>query len=284
MRARLTNSSAVVLAAVAFCLASPHYSAADFELDRAVGVWLLDEGEGETAADWTGNGNDGDLFVGPEWVDGRFGKALKFNGNNQLVWVRNLGEVPEGADPRTFMCHFKWDSTWPAPGDKNDPGDNMGGIAIVSYGVRAFNGRLSIWLDDSEGIGTQTSFDTVLADWDADNEWHHVAVVYPEEAGGTTTEFLVYVDGRPQETRVWDFQGQAGKALGTGGDALTIGAQVGSLNQHFAGTIDDVALFPFAMDEENILSVARRGLVRGQVLDVSPAGKLATSWGAVKER
>ena len=37
----------------------------------------FDEGEGDIAADISGNGHDGKIDK-PEWVDGRFGKALKF--------------------------------------------------------------------------------------------------------------------------------------------------------------------------------------------------------------
>ena len=49
--------------------------------------WPLDEGSGQIAADVSGNGHDGQLgrLSGidrhdPEWVAGRFGHALRFDG------------------------------------------------------------------------------------------------------------------------------------------------------------------------------------------------------------
>ena len=44
-----------------------------------VAVWLFDDGSGNTLKDSSGNGNDGKLVEGPTWVDGKFGKALKFD-------------------------------------------------------------------------------------------------------------------------------------------------------------------------------------------------------------
>ena len=51
------------------------------------GVWLFDEGSGDAVRDISGNGNDGKLQGNPEWADGRFGKALDFNGSTDYVDV-----------------------------------------------------------------------------------------------------------------------------------------------------------------------------------------------------
>ena len=72
-----------------------------------VGLWLFNEGKGDTAKDSSGNGNDGTLMIKPKWIDGKFGKALEFDGvasyvdcgNNEIMtmtkevtvefWIRN---------------------------------------------------------------------------------------------------------------------------------------------------------------------------------------------------
>ena len=59
-------------------------------LDDAIGIWLFDDGTGDTTADSSGNGNDGILMEGPQWVDGRFGKALSFDVEGPFVRI----EVP----------------------------------------------------------------------------------------------------------------------------------------------------------------------------------------------
>ena len=50
------------------------------------------------------------------------------------------------------------------------------------------------------------------------------------------------------------------------------------------GIIDDAAIFPYEMPADDIRGIALKGLLEGQILDVSPDGQLATSWGALKER
>ena len=66
--------------------------------DRSlVGYWNLNEGSGAVAYDSTGNGNNGTL-TGASWVDGKYGKALTFDGasnkvdcgNNASLRVQNL--------------------------------------------------------------------------------------------------------------------------------------------------------------------------------------------------
>jgi hypothetical protein len=47
--------------------------------------WHLDEGSGPTAADTSGNGNDGTLVNNPAWVNGKIGNALEFDGTNDYV-------------------------------------------------------------------------------------------------------------------------------------------------------------------------------------------------------
>ena len=55
--------------------------------NNIMGMWLFDEGKGKVATDSSGNGNDGEIHDA-EWVDGKFGKALSFDG------VGNWVEVP----------------------------------------------------------------------------------------------------------------------------------------------------------------------------------------------
>jgi len=45
-----------------------------------VGYWRLDEGVGTIAFDSSGNNNHGTLVNGPSWVNGKYGKALNFDG------------------------------------------------------------------------------------------------------------------------------------------------------------------------------------------------------------
>lgn len=53
---------------------------------KGVGYWSFDEGKGDIVKDISGNKNDGEI-VGAEWVDGKFGKALKFNGDDAYIEI-----------------------------------------------------------------------------------------------------------------------------------------------------------------------------------------------------
>jgi hypothetical protein len=52
-----------------------------------VGYWRFDEGKGGIASDSSGNDNNGILVNGPAWVNGKYGKALSFDGVNDYVVV-----------------------------------------------------------------------------------------------------------------------------------------------------------------------------------------------------
>ncbi|MHA2022461.1 MAG: DUF2341 domain-containing protein [Candidatus Thorarchaeota archaeon] len=66
-------------------------------IDGVVGAWHFDEGEGNIAHDTSGEGNDGTLYdanttnddgnTPPQWIDGKFGKALSFDGVDDYVEV-----------------------------------------------------------------------------------------------------------------------------------------------------------------------------------------------------
>jgi len=55
-------------------------------IDGVVGSWHFDEGSGTTAYDTSGNDNDGTIN-GATWVDGKFGRALDFDGVDDYVEI-----------------------------------------------------------------------------------------------------------------------------------------------------------------------------------------------------
>jgi hypothetical protein len=77
-----------------------------------VGAWLFDEGKGNVAADSLKGGHNGKLQKNPTWVDGRFGKALEFNGGNYVELEGSAQELPfGGVEPFTISAWVK-----PQPG------------------------------------------------------------------------------------------------------------------------------------------------------------------------
>jgi len=59
-----------------------------------VGHWTFDEGSGTIAQDRSGHGHDGTINGGPQWVAGRFGSALLFDGvDDSVVYLFNQEET-----------------------------------------------------------------------------------------------------------------------------------------------------------------------------------------------
>ncbi|MHC4626164.1 MAG: hypothetical protein ACYTDV_04205, partial [Planctomycetota bacterium] len=86
----------VVMLALALCA-----QAQDQDL---LGWWKLDDGTGTIATDSSGNGIDG-VFVGdPEWVAGKFGSGLSFDGQGgERVSLGNLDVEAAGI---SLACWF----------------------------------------------------------------------------------------------------------------------------------------------------------------------------------
>lgn len=57
-----------------------------------VGYWKFNEGTGTNASDSSGNGNHG-AIDGASWVDGKYGKALSFDGTNDKVTIPNDSSI-----------------------------------------------------------------------------------------------------------------------------------------------------------------------------------------------
>ncbi|MFC1719289.1 hypothetical protein ACFL6S_36910 [Candidatus Poribacteria bacterium] len=55
--------------------------------DNIVAAWTFEEGSGKVVGDVSGNGNDGELMGGAKWVDGKFSKALDFDGSSNYIEV-----------------------------------------------------------------------------------------------------------------------------------------------------------------------------------------------------
>ena len=78
MKIAMANLMLVILIVLSLMFADT--STAEFDLETVVGMWLFDEGKGNTAADSSENGNDGKFENDPKWTkDGKFGSGLEFD-------------------------------------------------------------------------------------------------------------------------------------------------------------------------------------------------------------
>ena len=78
-----------------------------------VAHWKLDDGSGTVAIDSSGNGHDGTLMGDPQWVAGKSGGALEFNGSSDYVEVpfsESLRVLNQG--DFSFAAWFSSNSSW----------------------------------------------------------------------------------------------------------------------------------------------------------------------------
>ena len=260
MKARYLLIGVVVLFAVSVLTTQSH---AKIDPKTIVGMWLFDEGNGDVAKDSSGNGNDGTL-KGPKWIDGKFGKALSFNGTSDYV---NAGNKPI-TDPggTNILSISAWvkrakDTSKMLVAIRRTPGGYVLGVGVLGAGANQIK------------MTKYAIIDIYLGEFPKDTDWHHLVGVWNEKGQ------IAYVDGavNGNSANTANFSAAATGNLLIGGDTNDQG--------YTAGTIDDVAIFNVALAEADVKDIMSKGLGRATGLTpVSPKGRLTTVWGEIKAK
>lgn len=240
-------------------------SHAEINADTLVGMWLFDEGSGDVAADSSENGEDGEI-KGAEWGDGKFGKALIFDGASTFM------EVPDfpGLNPKAAMSMACWVYITGNAGQHRDiiskDGESAGRqYLITASDINKF--RPHIWT--ANGVANYFDGDTIVEL----ETWYHIAQTYDGSV------LKLYVNG--EEDGDTSFSGDiivTDQPVRIGG-----GANDGAAGLYTPGTIDEVVIFNVALEKKDVQAIMNDGL-SSTVLAVSPEGKLATMWSSIKTR
>ncbi|MHC4533816.1 MAG: LamG domain-containing protein [Planctomycetota bacterium] len=207
---------------------------ADIANAEMVGYWKFDEGSGNVAYDLSDYTNDGAINGGPEWVAGKIGAALDFDGSDDYVDCGNHPSLNIN-DKITVAAWVKTTST--AHGyfvSKGTAWDEIGHYAIG----QEYNVPLTFQLEIA-GSGGAVELDSNVAV--NDGQWHYIVGTYDESV------LKVYVDG-VEENTMTGINSLTGSAVG----GLTIG-QRGSGNI-IGGIIDEVRIYNQALTEPEILA------------------------------
>jgi glucose/arabinose dehydrogenase len=196
-----------------------------------VAAYTFAEGTGPTTADVSGNGNTGTLAGGAAWsAAGRFGRAVSFDGVNDLVSVADAATL----DLTTGMTIEAWVnpaalSGWRTVALKAVPG----GLSYALYahdGAPRPAGTVNTGGADVSAIGTAAL---------SVGTWTHLAVTFD---GGT---LRLYVNGGLVGTQ------SASGPIRTSADALTIGGNA-VWSEWFAGLVDEVRIYNRALTQGEI--------------------------------
>jgi len=216
----------------------------------------FDEGAGSIAKDASKFKNDCALKGNPKWIDGKFGKALEFDG---ATW----GEVADSdsLDLTGAMTIEAWVKMY---------GGGEGTQSAVEKG--------SAWIDGEYNLAALYSNGTILQMKDLpeecnddnigssiqDNNWHFLVGTWD---GGT---IKLYIDGK------LDKEMPCAGTLLTNNEPLFIGAR-GGTQRFLIGALDEIKVYNYALSEAEL---ARD--MQSPVAAVEPNGKLATTWSIIK--
>lgn len=229
-----------------------------------MGMWLFDEGKGGVATDSSDQGNDGEIH-GAKWVDGKFGKALEFDGAGTWVEVPHSNTVGFKAGTGfTIVCQFKGSKVGGSLVGKNyeDTSQVLPWYLLWDDGSK---NSVSLYLRDSAGTSFPAHGTTMIAD----DKWHFIA----GRADTASGKASIWIDGK-METEI-DFNTKDG--YGTGEGVFHIGRHY---DRYTDGIIDDVAIFSAALTEDDMNEIMDNGLETAAA--VEPTNKLTATWGRIK--
>lgn len=220
-----------------------------------VGAWLFDEGKGDVVEDASGNKNAGKINFA-KYVEGKYGKALEFNGLNNNVEIKHTPVL--SVEKFTLMAWIKvseFTGTWQTIVTQNTDGP------IRNYGLFINNGSGLIHYSFTSGKQWQSfnARSNVV-----DGKWRHIAAAYDRKI------FKCYVDGEVDGETPNNLKPDTAETI------ITIGSWVGG--GWLKGVIDEVALFNEALSQEQIKQVMN-GI---KSAPVDKAGKLTVCWGKIK--
>jgi hypothetical protein len=212
-----------------------------------VGYWRLDEGKGDIAFDSSDYANHGLLIYGPTWVNGKYGKALSFDGLDDRVDVPALYAF----NPSALTVSAWINSPLTKIGYVFYHGDN--GEFVLH------NGKRPDEFVSGEGNPTIAGFTVKLSDGliytvnspqMTSNVWHNLVGVWIKGA-----VLRIYVDGQlaGENTAIPDyalFDPGSGYLPSMGVYNRANFAQ----NTFFLGTIDQVMIYSRALSPQELLA------------------------------
>lgn len=218
----------------------------------AFGHWKFDEGYDTTAFN-SGYAASNGTIDGASWTnEGKFGKALSFDGTDDRVDLTGAASV-KGLTGYTVSAWFK---TTTLNGTRRIIYEESNGttnsssrikLAIDTDNKLLFAGRgadgdsFTNWVDSNKTLSTDT--------------WYHVAAVFDS----VSNVHYLYLNGEAESNTV--------SASAIANTAPILGPAIGSRNivgqrEPFDGLIDDVRLYTSALSESQVLAVMNGGFAQ----------------------
>jgi hypothetical protein len=210
------------------------------------------------AKDMSGNEHHGKVEGNAKWVDGKFDKALSFNGSDTFVQIPLEKDITFTEDSSFTAAIWLNTNVPPTPAQDGILGNYRVSTTPFWGLIIRDNGTLIYYLRNG-GECTSVSKNPVN-----DGKWHHVAFLRDRK----TKKMALYVDGNLEEEKA-DPTGNINS-----GQDIFLGEH---LSRFFEGILDEVMLFSRALTQKEIQSVMNSGLKA-----VFTTSKVASTWGIIK--
>jgi hypothetical protein len=226
---------------------TPAQVAWDYNRGKPIGHWKMDEGEGMTVYDHSGNGNHGTMtnMSQSAWVDGKVNGGLEFDGVDDYVEVGNndIFNVTEGI---TISVRVKFDSVG---------SNSIGIIGKAKTGVSPQQGYVLGTL----GTGTKIRFYPIGPQ-----------LSYVEESSNIITDTWIHYVGTYDKSNIKIYRNgvlsnsePSTDEIITSDQPIVFGRWYGNYSGYYLnGSIDDVQIYDYALTAEQIKEVYNGGAVR----------------------
>jgi hypothetical protein len=208
-----------------------------FNTGGLVGWWRLNEGSGGTATDSGGNNLNGKIAGNPVWIDGVEGHALQLDGDGDYVDLGNDSSlnITHQITVAAWIKVDTFDVEWQAVINKGD-----GSWRLQRNGTKdsiefACTGAFV------PGALVGSLFGTVNVN---DGQWHHIAGTYDG------SRVYLYVDGK------LDVSSEATGSIRINDYNVLIGANAEKPDREFKGSIDDIRIYNYALNAEEIKEIS----------------------------
>jgi len=205
-----------------------------------VSYWNFDKDSGDVASDLSGNGGDGTIH-GAKLVNGKYGKALSFDGVDDYIEVLTLEDIHT-----SDWTEEAWIKTTDLSAGvimcKRHKGSQESLTLHIGCwaGNNKKNNGLSYFSDDEANYEVGAVGTTNVAD----GKWHHLVGVRKG------SNFYIYVDGNLESHNNINIGEFALNDIRSA-DNWHIGHS-GAWNVYFNGTIDEVRIYNYALTEDEI--------------------------------
>lgn len=232
------------------------------------GMWLFEEGKGNSTEDLSGSGLNGKLVDSPKWVDGKFGKGIEFDGKASYL------QIPDHENPTVAITLTMWAKS-------TTPSWNTHGFLVEkreAYIMHPMGGGVGMaWcVGNGGGWNNPKSWESgAIGPKDQDiTKWHMYTTTYDSKTG----KWAIYIDG--DELSKMDL---TKNEIVVDKGPIFVGNDTCCPPRFGAATVDEFAIFDVALTAAEIKQIMDQGLHQA-VLAVQPNGKLSATWGKLKTR